>query len=292
VLQPNQKPFPNVLPLVSLHGATTPFTFQTLADGAGKFKFKNLQQGMYTLTVAIPNAGQTQQTIEVGPSLADAKRVVRKTIVFDPGSDRESNVVSARQLSVPENARRLYQKAEERLGKRDTPGAIKLLEKSVELAPQFSVAWNHLGTIAYQSQRYDQAEQYFREALKQDPDSYAPLVNLGGALLAKGKVEESLQVNLRAVKAWLDYSLAHSQLGQSYLLAKQVDDAETHLKQAKALDPMHFSLPQLLLTRIHQARADYPAMVRELEEFLRLHPDSDLAPRMRELLEKVRPWAR
>jgi tetratricopeptide (TPR) repeat protein len=132
------------------------------------------------------------------------------------------------------------------------------------------------------------AEQYFREALKHDPESYAPLVNLGGALLSEGKIEESLPINQRAVRARPDDPLAHSQLGQSYYYLENFNEAEKYLKQAKALDPSHFSYHQLLLINIYARRENLPALIAEMEEFLRLHPDARLAPEIRKSLEKAR----
>ncbi|HEY3129474.1 MAG TPA: tetratricopeptide repeat protein [Acidobacteriota bacterium] len=287
VLQADGKPFQEAFPVVSLHGSTTPFTAETLADASGKFKFKDLLPGTYTLIIAVARVGQMQRTIEIGPSFAGAKKTVELTIRFDSKTEADWRSISARQLSVPESARRQLEKAQDRLNKHDVPGAVDCLKKAVALAPQFSVAWNQLGTIAYQTKDYKQAEQYFREALKQDPDSFPPLVNLGGALLSEGKVQESLEFNLQAAKARPDDALAQSQLGQSYFLEGQLDNAEQHLKKAKRLDPAHFSFPQLVLAEIYQRRGDYGALKAELEEFLRYHPDSSISPAVKKALEKV-----
>ncbi|MFB3068480.1 MAG: tetratricopeptide repeat protein, partial [Acidobacteriota bacterium] len=135
---------------------------------------------------------------------------------------------------------------------------------------------------------YRQAEEHFREALQQEADLYPPLVNLGGALLSQGKLEESLPINLRAVETRPDDALAQSQLGQSYFFLGQLDSAERHLKQAKALDPRHFSFPQLVLAQIYQLRQDSPSLIGEFEEFLQYHPDSELVPQVTEWLRQAR----
>src|SRR5690606_21594880 len=95
------------------------------------------------------------------------------------------------------------------------------------------------------------AERHFRRALKEDPSSYPPLVNLGGALLALGKHEEALKINERAVRRAPEDALAHSQLGMSYVQARDFAKAELHLRQAIALDPGHFSAPQLVLADLY-----------------------------------------
>ncbi|MDA2928245.1 tetratricopeptide repeat protein [Acidobacteria bacterium AH-259-G07] len=268
-----------------------PFTTHTLAGPDGKFKFKKLIPAMYTLIIAVPRWGKMHQTIEVGPSFADSKGRIEETFYFDSNhSTKDAQTVSVRQLAIPKKARQEYQKAEDRLGKHDVPGAVEHLKKAVDRAPQFSAAWNLLGTIAYQSEDYRQAEQYFREALKQAPDSYSPLVNLGGTLLSQGRAKDALPINLRAVIARPDDPLAHSQLGQNHFMLGQLEKAERHLNQSKALDPRHFSYPQLVLAEIFRLKQDYAALVGELEDFLEYHPDSELAPELAELLKQTRAY--
>ncbi len=289
VVQTNGKRFKDVLPVVFLQGTTEPYTTQTSADTGGKFKFKNLLPGPYTLIIAVPMWGDLQRTIEIGPSESNSKGRIETTFRVDRKYSRPNvNTVSVQQLSVSRSARQKYTKARERLEKRDVPGAIEHLKKAVELSPQFTAAWNQLGTVAYLSKEPRKAEEYFREALRQEADSYPPLVNLGGALLAQDRVEESHSVNLRAVEMRPDDALAHSQLGRSYFSLSELDHAHRHLKQAKALDPKHFSFPQLVLAQIYELKSDSVSLMRELEEFLIFHPDSKRVPELTEWLERTR----
>ena len=72
---------------VSLHGATSPFSASTLSDLRGRFQFRKLLAGAYTIGVFIPGRGEASQTIEVGPSLADAKAVTRAAAPIGNGPD-------------------------------------------------------------------------------------------------------------------------------------------------------------------------------------------------------------
>ena len=289
VVQTNGKRFKEVLPVVFLQGTSEPYTTQTRADSGGKFKFKELLPGLYTLIIAVPMWGDLQRTIEIGPSESDSAGRIKRTFRVDRKYSRPNvNTVSIQQLSVSRKAQREYTTARKRLEKRDVPGAIEHLKRAVELSPQFTAAWNQLGTIAYLSKEPQKAEEYFREALRQEADSYPPLVNLGGALLAQDKVEESHSMNLRAVEMRPDDALAHSQLGRSYFALSELDHAQRHLKQAKALDPKHFSFPQLVLAQIYELKSDSLSLMRELEEFLKFHPDSKRVPELTEWLERTR----
>ncbi len=281
-------PIPRSFPVVILRGSTRPFVARTQAGPGGGFKFKGLLQGMYTIVAHIPRAGYIEKTIEIGPSFADSRNRVRVELTYVPGAPISEHSVSANELSVPQKAWDEYEKAQTSQSKWDVESAIEHLNRAVKIAPQFTDAWNNLGTIAYQSGRYGEAEHYFREALKQESDAYSPLVNLGGALLSQGKIEESLEINLQAVRARPDDALGQAQLGQSYYYLGRFDEAEKHLKRAKELDPSHFSYPQLVLAAIYYRRRDYPALTNELEEFLEFHPDSREAPEVRRSLERTR----
>ncbi len=274
---------------VLLFSARSPFNVRTLADSAGEFRFRALPAGVYNLSVIAGTSGEINQTIEVGPSFADKKGRLTARIVFDQAKAvRARHGVSVIALSVPDKAKQEYLKAMSLAEKRDFDGAAKRLRHAVEIAPQFSAAWNFLGTMSFQAGAFQQAEKYFREALKQDDTAFDPLVNLGGALIALHRYEESLPVNLQAVKIRSNDALAQSQLGQSYFHLGRMEEAETHLKLAKGLDPSHFSLPQIVLSDIYRSRGNYVAAIQELEECLNLHPDSATAPYVRKQIDALR----
>jgi tetratricopeptide (TPR) repeat protein len=282
---------------VSLHGATTPFAASTLADEHGRFHFRDVLAAAYTVIVFIPARGESRQTIEVGPSLADARGHVAVRIqitdstIENEDSPRRRHIVSTRELSIPDRARKEYNEAQKMLSRRDVPGAIAHLEKAVEIAPRFCAAWNHLGTIAYQSRRFPDAEKYFRRALEEDEGAFEPLVNLGGVLLTLGQLDEALQYNLYAVLARPNDALANSQLGMTYFAVNNLSLAQKYLEIAKRLDPTHFSHPQLTLAEVHLRRQEPVLAADELEDFLRQHPDWPQAKAMREGIAKLRSKA-
>jgi tetratricopeptide (TPR) repeat protein len=279
---------------VHLHGTVTPFTAAALADAQGKFRFRDVLPGAYTLAVFVPSIGESRRTIEVGPSLADAKGRITVAVEISreslegEDSSRQRAVVSTRELSISDKARREYNEAQKCLSRRDTSAAIAHLQRAVELAPQFSAAWNNLGTIAYQTRRYPDAEGFFRKALEQDGTAFEPLVNLGGVLLTLGKLDEALQYNLYSVLNRPQDALANSQLGMTYFALNQLSLAQKYLETAKRLDPAHFSHPQLTLAEVHLRRNERDAAARELEDFLLRHPDWPRAAAMREAIAKLR----
>ncbi len=277
-----------------LHGVDTPYASHTWADGSGRFHFGNLTPGIYSLAIYIPDDGEIVQTVDITRSFADSKRKVQKQFVFDEERLRlllnsiPQSLVSVRQLSIPFRSNDEYRKAQNRLERHDVEGAIRHLQRAVELAPQFVEALNHLGTISFQRREFSKAEHYFRQALDQDPRAYEPLVNLGGALLAQRRDREALAINLHAQNARPRDPLANAQLGLSYFAVGEYERAIQCFQVTEELDPAHFSNPQITLAEIYLRRADSGAALRELEAFLKVHPDSAQAQTVRAAIDRLK----
>jgi len=278
---------------VSLFGARSPFTTAALTDAAGRFRFRKLRADDYTVTVFVPGRGEARRTVEVGPAAAGSHGRVSlildlKDSDFDLAAPVPPYSVSTRQLAIPKAAQREYLEAEKDLERHDPDAAVKRLEAAVEMAPQFAIAWNELGTIAYQARKFDRAEECFGQALQQDPGAFDPLVNLGGVLVTLHKLDQAADYNLRAVLARPNDALANSQLGLTYFELARMDLSEKYLERARQIDPAHFSHPQLVLAEIHLRRGERRAAAAVLEEFLNYHPDWPQAAKMKQTIAELR----
>jgi tetratricopeptide (TPR) repeat protein len=278
---------------VSLFGTGNPFATATLTDAAGRFNFKKLRADDYTVAVFVTGRGEARRTVEVGPAAAGSRHRVFLTLdLKDSDFEFDAPVpqysVSTTQLAIPKEAQREYLEAEKDLEKHDPDAAVKRLEAAVAMAPQFAVAWNELGTIAYQTRKFDRAEECFRQALEQDPGAFDPLVNLGGVLVTVHKLDQAVDYNLRAVLARPHDALANSQLGLTYFELGRVDLAQKYLERTRQLDPAHFSRPQLLLAEIHLRRGERREAAAVLEEFLKYHPDWPQAAKMKQTIVELR----
>jgi Tfp pilus assembly protein PilF len=277
--------------VVVLSSATTPFRARTPADGGGEFRFKKLDPGPYKVWVFSPGAGEVEQTIAVGPSNANKRRQVEVTVPFTSPEIvtlAAQHKVSVRELALPNDAKLDFLEARRLLAKRDTEGAIGRLQHAVEIAPQFAAAFNELGTVAYLTKRYADAEGYFRKALDLDPGSFEAVVNLGGVLLNLGRPQEAIKYNTFALGERPKDALANAQMGLNYFFLGDYDSAIPMLTAAKSRDAGHFSYPQLYLADIYTRRGDTPAAIAEFEDFLRQHPDAEEVPKVKEQLARLR----
>lgn len=278
---------------VTLFGTSQPFAASAEADVDGRFRFKKIEAGSYTLAVMVEGLGEARRTIEVGPSTANAKRRVWLELNFAESDFTISEIarrqaVTTTRLAIPEKAMRDYADARKALNRHDGEAATRSLEHAVELAPRFAEAWNEMGTIAYQTGRYPRAAECFRHALVADPGAYEPLVNLGGVLINLHQLEEALDINLRALLTRPNDPLANSQLGLTYFEVDNYDLALKYLTRTVSLDPAHFSMPQLVMAEIHLRRNDRHAAADDLENFLKYHPDWPRAAKMKAQIEEWR----
>jgi Tfp pilus assembly protein PilF len=279
---------------VTIFGDAFPFTASTLSEEDGRFQFKKLRPGPYTVSIFTPDRGEARKTIEIGPSAADAHGRITLEISFQDSDFaladalRRRHSISKMQLAIPAKAQRDYENAHRDLNRHDADGATRWLQEAVALAPQFVDAWNELGTIAYQTQHYDRAEEYFHVALKHDPLAYEPLVNLGGVLVTVNRAEDAWKYNAMAVAARPNDALAHSQLGMNCFELGDMACGAKELERARAIDPAHFSHPQLLLAEIYGRQGAKSAAADALEEFLRYHPDWPQGPQLRAKIAELR----
>lgn len=267
---------------------------ETYTNLEGKFKFKKLPPGHYTLSVLHRRWGEMRKSIAVTPSFADAKGRVKTRVIFRRTQAehirqlRDRHMVTVDELSVSKKARKQYRQANKKLQANDTEAAISHLERAVEISPQFAAAWNDLGTIAYHAREYAKAEGYFREALAIDKESFPPTINLGGALLALNRFEEALPFNEAAIRIRPEDSLANSQLGINYFRLYKDEQAIPYLIKAKRKDPSHASLPQLTLAEIYVRHGQLRKAIRELEDLKSRHPDSAVAVMAEQALANTR----
>lgn len=263
----------------------------------GAFAFRGLRAGSYTLTVMDPTWGVTRKTVQVTPSFADAGGRVRVELSLEQSDDGRSRrvqqqaTVSMAALKVSPKAEAARRKSKSRFAKGDEEGGVALLLKAVEISPSYADAWNELGTISYKAGRYVEAEERFRKALEHEPLAFAPMVNLGGVLLSQNRFDEALSFNLMARSMQPGDALANSQLGMNFFYKGQIQKALEYLLRAKEADPGHFSHPQLFLADIYGKLGRLKEARRELEETLRLHPDSSAAVIAREGLRKLEEHA-
>jgi len=117
--------------------------------------------------------------------------------------------------------------------------AEKLFQKSIELDPSLSDAYNALGYMwVEQKQHLDEAERLIRKALALDPENGAYLDSLGWLHHQRGEYEEALAQLLHAVKAMPGPdAVVFEHVGDTYRALNRTAEAVLYWQKAMQLDP-------------------------------------------------------
>jgi Tfp pilus assembly protein PilF len=265
------------LAMVRLSGASTPYYKNAALFNKGSYHFKNLPAGPYILSAWVRGYGIYEQDVTIGPKLADKSGHIDLDLRLDQNKGRPVQpgtgaMISVRQLSIPQKARDEYAKAYQAFSKNNEAAGVEHLEKAVSIAPQYSEAWNTLGTVYHHRGDDATALQYFRESLKQNPQQFDALINLG-IIVRQSNPPEALDYYQQAVKLRPEDPYALTQLGWGYFDAKRLNEAQDAFEHAIRVNANHISRPQLGLATVFRERSDFAREREVLEGYVKQHPD-------------------
>ncbi len=125
------------------------------------------------------------------------------------------------------------------------PLAIKMLERSVELGPNYAPAWANLGRAltAYASfqlaggDQYRKAEAAFNKALALRPADIEASIYMANMLTDTGRVEEAIPLLRSALKTNPNIAEIHWELGYAYRFAGMLQESVAEAELARKIDP-------------------------------------------------------
>jgi len=130
-------------------------------------------------------------------------------------------------------------------GQHSFPLAIKMLEKSTEIDPNYASAWAYLGA-SYTSdaafefggrEQYRRAQAAYERALAIQSSELDAQIFLANLLIDTGRVEQAVPLVLDALKINPNYAPAHWELGYAYRFAGMLEESLAECQRARELDP-------------------------------------------------------
>lgn len=123
--------------------------------------------------------------------------------------------------------------------------------------PDCPDSWHLLGLIAYQTKMYDVAVELIGRAIELMPDFVEAHNNLGNALKAQGKLDQSVASYQKAISLKPGFAEAHNNLAHALKAQGKLGDAVASCRQALLVKPdyadAYFTLGDVLLA---QGRVD------------------------------------
>jgi tetratricopeptide (TPR) repeat protein len=207
--------------------------------------------------------------LALSPLLANAQAPSLEPSPPTPGASAQ---VSVRDLQIPRKARDAFNKGTQLLAVSRPAASIPEFQHALKIFPEFYEAHYKIGLANLNLRRYPDAQAAFESSIKVSNGRY-PLANfgLGLALCALKQFSEAEE----AVRAGLDQVSADAAgnftLAWILFNAGKLAAAEKSARQA-VLSNSNLASAYLLLAQIHLRRSDLPAVVSELDAYLRLDP--------------------
>ena len=254
-------------------------------DIHGSFLFLGLQQGTYVVEVAQKGYNTAHVAAQVPSSIP-----VTILVELEPADVHEASkaTVSVRELQIPRKARKEFEKgAHDLYGKQRPAHSLYHFRKAIELYPDYEEAYVQLSRAHYGQGQYAEAQELLEKAVEINPENARAWTCLGMAYDDAGQVEKSLRALQRAVKLDANNWHAHRVLGNIFLEMNQIEESYRHASRAHELQP-HAPTVQILLHKVCFRREEYEVALRELEEFLVLHPGDPWTPEVRRVRNRLR----
>jgi tetratricopeptide (TPR) repeat protein len=178
-----------------------------------------------------------------------------------------------------------FDKGSQLLAKGDALGSIAYLERAIAEYPEHYKAYYDLGVAHFRLAQQAEAEQAFQKAIDITKGTFAPpQFGLAAILCQKADFAQAATLLQRALEldpasAVGKYYLAWAQFGLNHMV-----EAERSLEQALVRNA-NFGEAYLLLARVHQREKNLPAMLNDLECYLKIEPHKEQA---RALADQIR----
>lgn len=257
---------------------------QTYSSDSGEFAFAGLRPVGVILKVEA--AGFDPAELHVDLSLGSQRAV---SVALKPGHPSSqqlpaSSTISARDLSIPQDARDLLVSGRRKLNIDKNPQSALLdFQSAIVKAPGYYEAHYQAGLAYLALQNSSEAEKSFSKSFELSKQKFPDAaIALGTLQIHRGETnggEELLRAGLALNPAsWPGLF----ELGALELSRGRLQSALESAEQARAAAPQQPAVYRLLAV-IHLQQKDYPALLDSLDAYIRLDPDSPAGQRAKQL---------
>ena len=261
---------------------------QTTTPDSGEFYFRNLQRGPYILTFEADGFEKAEIHFDLSFASNRGVTVYLKPVIKGEDSAPPGPTVSAHELSMPQAARDLVTSGKKKLYLYKNPqGGLKDFQQAVSNAPGYYEAYADIAMAYASLGKPDSAMDSFRKSIELSHDSYGDAqVGLGTLLVEKAEVAEGEKAIRRGVELNPNSWLGFYELGKLDLRHNRLDSALKSAERAKSLAP---NSPETyrLLTNIHLRQENYPAVLADIDAYLKLDSTSPAGVRAAQIREEV-----
>ncbi len=266
-------------------------------ESRGEFEFTRLVMTEYVLRVRHEGYLLIEQTVNMNVEVGGRGSVFNVTLMLEPDPAKQPKPqpaapLSAREMAVPPEARKEFEKGYRELAERKHPElSVPHFQKAIELHRDYDEAYVQLALAFFEQRQRANALRTLSKAVEIYPQNARAFALMGKVLIDTNQIEPGVQALEEALA--LDETLwgAHADLGSALLYRKELDRALTHARRGYALNP-NVALTHVLLASVLQERKEYAEAVKVLDECLRRFPEGKLAAELRKQRDEARKLMR
>lgn len=259
----------------------------TYTRNNGDFMFEALPNGDFTVEVTVKDYDTARESV----SIVGASRMGISIFLNRSGKAGAPVVgmsISAHQLSVPRKAHDEFEKGMALVYmKSDYRAAIAQFQLAIKDFPTYYEAYAEEGTAYYELQEMSPAEEALQKSVELSNGTYADaLFTLAAIYTDTKRFAEAEVLARKGLAADSSSWRGPFELARALNGLKRPEEAEKNAQQARDLMPDNAPV-YLLLANIHIQRKDYPALLRDLDDYLRLSPYGPEADQARKTKDQV-----
>jgi len=262
----------------------------SMSDSGGRVDFIPDQPTVYIVRAKQPGYKEATARLDLQNTHNGYAILILKVDPNQPSpADAGGGTISVGELSIPNAARKEFDKATQAIQNHDLDEGVSHLKKAIELHNQYPQAYTMLGLVYNEQKKWKDAQGILETAIQQDPKAVEAYFQLGACLSrqtdyarAVNALNKGLELNPDAPHA----PAAHYEIAKSYLALGQWQDANPHAAKAVAMEP-HVASWHVLMGNINLKKGDGQGAISEFQAYLKLDPNGPAAASIHDMIPKI-----
>lgn len=281
------RPLANVL--VELQTGNGVLITQTVTTNEGDYAFSSLTGASFVIIVNEPDHKPFAERVELTRTATTRPgEMVRIDLTLTPrekpATPRAGTVFHQ---DVPDTALKAYRQGLRLLAEHKSEEGIAALHQAVKVLPKYFDARLALALEYFRIHQLTNAIQQLELARAINPRDGRLYDTFGLVLYEQKKFDTASTVFEAAERLNPTNAQAHLMRGAALIEIRRLDEAEEELVRADQLSGHKLPLVHLHMARVHEKRGNRSRAAGELEAYLRLNPNAENAPAIREAIKKL-----
>ncbi|HEY0702250.1 MAG TPA: tetratricopeptide repeat protein [Candidatus Acidoferrales bacterium] len=273
---------------VSLCDAHGGVLSEMVTSATGEFSFQGIPAASYVLKISAEGFETLDMTLDLTFASDRGVPIYLKPAAAKSAEPAAGNTISTHEMSMPRAASDLFASGKRKMYSEKNPqGALADFQAAAASAPGYYEAFYQMALVNLTLHHSADAETNLRKSIEVSSDKYAEAeIGLGTVLLDRGEKRDAEKALRRGLELNDSLWLGHYELGRVLFNQKNNGDALKSAERAKALSPNSPDIYRLL-ANIHLLEQNYPAVLVDIDAYVKLDPDSAAGKRAKELRGQI-----